>query len=77
VVSAGGPNSGIFQMLVPAILSGSYEGLRFGLDLARKDVRYYTHMTESLNLPSISAKRCTSLRAGLGARYGGESSAPS
>jgi 3-hydroxyisobutyrate dehydrogenase-like beta-hydroxyacid dehydrogenase len=52
VVSAGGPNSGIFQMLVPAILSGSYEGLRFGLDLARKDVRYYTHMAESLNLPS-------------------------
>jgi 3-hydroxyisobutyrate dehydrogenase-like beta-hydroxyacid dehydrogenase len=52
VVSAGGPNSGIFQMIVPAILSGSYEGLRFGLDLARKDLRYYTHMTESLNLPS-------------------------
>lgn len=52
VVSAGGPNSGIFQMLVPAILSGSYEGIRFGLDLARKDVRYYTHMTESLNVPS-------------------------
>jgi 3-hydroxyisobutyrate dehydrogenase-like beta-hydroxyacid dehydrogenase len=52
VVSAGGPNSGIFQMIVPAVLSGSYEGLRFGLDLARKDLRYYTHMTESLNLPS-------------------------
>jgi 3-hydroxyisobutyrate dehydrogenase-like beta-hydroxyacid dehydrogenase len=52
VVSAGGPNSGIFQMLVPAVLAGSYEGLRFGLDLARKDLRYYTHLTESLNLPS-------------------------
>ena len=52
VVSAGGPNSGIFQMIVPALLSGSYEGLRFGLDLARKDLRYYTHMTESLDLPS-------------------------
>jgi 3-hydroxyisobutyrate dehydrogenase-like beta-hydroxyacid dehydrogenase len=52
VVSAGGPNSGIFQMIVPALLEGRYDGLRFGLDLARKDLRYYTHLAESLNLPS-------------------------
>jgi 3-hydroxyisobutyrate dehydrogenase-like beta-hydroxyacid dehydrogenase len=52
VVSVGAPNSGIFQMLVPSVLDGTYDGLKFGLDLARKDVRYYTHMTESLGLPS-------------------------
>jgi 3-hydroxyisobutyrate dehydrogenase-like beta-hydroxyacid dehydrogenase len=53
VVSAGGANSGIFQMIVPSVLAGTYDGLKFGLDLARKDVRYYTHMTETLGLPSM------------------------
>jgi 3-hydroxyisobutyrate dehydrogenase-like beta-hydroxyacid dehydrogenase len=52
VVSAGAPNSGIFQMIVPSVLAGTYDGLKFGLDLARKDLRYYTHMTENLGLPS-------------------------
>jgi 3-hydroxyisobutyrate dehydrogenase-like beta-hydroxyacid dehydrogenase len=53
VVSAGAPNSGIFQMIVPSVLAGTYDGLQFGLDLARKDVRYYTHLTESLGVPSM------------------------
>ncbi|HVL73853.1 MAG TPA: NAD(P)-dependent oxidoreductase [Beijerinckiaceae bacterium] len=53
VVSVGGANSGIFQMVVPSVLAGTYDGLRFGLDLARKDLRYYTHMTENLGLPSL------------------------
>ncbi len=53
VVSAGGANSGIFQMIVPSALAGTYDGLKFGLDLARKDLRYYTHMTEALGLPSL------------------------
>jgi 3-hydroxyisobutyrate dehydrogenase-like beta-hydroxyacid dehydrogenase len=58
VVSAGAPNSGIFQMIVPSALAGTYDGLRFGLDLARKDIRYYTHMTENLGLPSMMGERC-------------------
>jgi len=53
IVSAGAPNSGIFQMLVSSVLAGTYDGLQFGLDLARKDVRYYTHLTESLGVPSM------------------------
>jgi 3-hydroxyisobutyrate dehydrogenase-like beta-hydroxyacid dehydrogenase len=53
VVSVGGANSGIFQMVVPSVMAGTYDGLRFGLDLARKDLRYYTHMTETLGLPSV------------------------
>ena len=53
VVSVGAPNSGIFQMIVSSVLSGTYDGLQFGLDLARKDVRYYTHLTESLGVPSM------------------------
>ncbi len=53
VVGAGGANSGIFQMVALSAVAGTYDGLRFGLDLARKDVRYYTHMTEQLGLPSM------------------------
>lgn len=53
VVSAGGANSGIFQMLAPSALAGTYDGLKFGLDLARKDLRYYTRLTEHLGLPSF------------------------
>lgn len=53
VVSAGGANSGIFQMVAPSALAGTYDGLKFGLDLARKDLRYYTHLTEHLGLPGL------------------------
>jgi 3-hydroxyisobutyrate dehydrogenase-like beta-hydroxyacid dehydrogenase len=53
IVSVGAPNSGIFQMLVSSVLAGTYDGLQFGLDLARKDVRYYTRLTESLGVPSM------------------------
>lgn len=53
VVGAGGANSGIFQMVALSAVAGTYDGLRFGLDLARKDLRYYTHMTEQLGLPSV------------------------
>jgi 3-hydroxyisobutyrate dehydrogenase-like beta-hydroxyacid dehydrogenase len=52
VVSAGGANSGIFQMLVTSILKGDDGGLPFLLRLAQKDLRYYTHLTEGLGLPS-------------------------
>jgi 3-hydroxyisobutyrate dehydrogenase-like beta-hydroxyacid dehydrogenase len=52
VVSVGGANSGIFQMLVPNILKGDDGGLPFLLRLAQKDLRYYTHLTEALGLPS-------------------------
>jgi 3-hydroxyisobutyrate dehydrogenase-like beta-hydroxyacid dehydrogenase len=52
VVSAGGANSGIFQMLVTNILKGDDGGLPFLLRLAQKDLRYYTHLTEGLGLPS-------------------------
>jgi 3-hydroxyisobutyrate dehydrogenase-like beta-hydroxyacid dehydrogenase len=53
IISVGAPNSGIFQMLVSSVLAGTYDGLQFGLDLARKDVRYYTRLTESLGVPSM------------------------
>jgi 3-hydroxyisobutyrate dehydrogenase-like beta-hydroxyacid dehydrogenase len=51
VVSAGALNSGIFQAMAKT-LSGDFEGLKFELDNARKDLRYYTHLAENLPVPS-------------------------
>jgi 3-hydroxyisobutyrate dehydrogenase-like beta-hydroxyacid dehydrogenase len=47
VVSAGGVNSGLFQAMAKS-LDGDMQGLKFQLDNARKDLRYYTHFTESM-----------------------------
>jgi 3-hydroxyisobutyrate dehydrogenase-like beta-hydroxyacid dehydrogenase len=52
LVSAGAVNSGLFQAMAKT-LGGDMAGLRFELDNARKDLRYYTHLAESLNVPSI------------------------
>ncbi|MEO7254999.1 MAG: NAD(P)-dependent oxidoreductase [Casimicrobium sp.] len=51
VVSAGGVNSGLFQAMAKT-LDGDMGGLQFQLDNARKDLRYYTHFTESMPLTS-------------------------
>lgn len=51
VVSAGGVNSGLFQAIAKT-LDGDMFGIKFQLDNARKDLRYYTHFTESLPLAS-------------------------
>jgi 3-hydroxyisobutyrate dehydrogenase-like beta-hydroxyacid dehydrogenase len=53
VVSAGGVNSGIFQMMVGRMLQGDLAGLRFAIGNAQKDLRYYTHLAESLPVPSF------------------------
>ena len=52
VVSAGAVNSGIFQAMAKT-LSGDFTGLKFELDNARKDLRYYTHLAEMVNVPSF------------------------
>ena len=51
VVSAGGVNSGLFQAMAKT-LDGDMGGLKFQLDNARKDLRYYTHFTETMPLTS-------------------------
>ena len=53
VVSAGAVNSGIFQMLVGKMLDGDLGGLKFTLVNAMKDMRYYTHLAESLPATAI------------------------
>jgi 3-hydroxyisobutyrate dehydrogenase-like beta-hydroxyacid dehydrogenase len=54
IISAGGVNSGIFQMMVGKMLEGGdLTGLKFTLVNAMKDLRYYTHFAESLPVPAI------------------------
>jgi 3-hydroxyisobutyrate dehydrogenase-like beta-hydroxyacid dehydrogenase len=54
VVTAGGVNCGIFQMMTAKTLSdGSIDGFKFGIANAQKDLRYYTHLAESLPVASF------------------------
>jgi 3-hydroxyisobutyrate dehydrogenase-like beta-hydroxyacid dehydrogenase len=34
-------------------LDGDLTGMRFALDNARKDIRYYTHLAEGLGVPTV------------------------
>ena len=52
LVSAGAVNSGLFQAMAKT-LWGDLAGLKFELDNARKDIRYYTHLAESLAIPTV------------------------
>jgi 3-hydroxyisobutyrate dehydrogenase-like beta-hydroxyacid dehydrogenase len=52
LISAGAVNSGIFQMMAKS-LQGDLGGLKFELDNARKDIRYYTHLAEGMAIPTI------------------------
>jgi 3-hydroxyisobutyrate dehydrogenase-like beta-hydroxyacid dehydrogenase len=55
-VSAGGVNSGIFQMMVGKMLQGDLAGLKFSIANGQKDLRYYTHLAESLPVASFVAE---------------------
>jgi 3-hydroxyisobutyrate dehydrogenase-like beta-hydroxyacid dehydrogenase len=50
--SAGPVNNGLFQAMAKT-LAGDLAGLKFELNNARKDVRYYTHLAEGLGAPSF------------------------
>jgi len=52
LISAGPVNSGLFQAMAKT-LQGDLAGLKFELDNARKDVRYYTHLAEGLAIPTV------------------------
>lgn len=52
LISKGPVNNGLFQAMAKT-LDGEMDGLKFELDNARKDVRYYTHLAENLAVPSV------------------------
>ncbi|MDM0071957.1 NAD(P)-dependent oxidoreductase [Variovorax sp. J31P207] len=54
VVSVGGVNCGIFQMMTAKTLTeGTVDGFKFVIANAQKDLRYYTHLAESLPVASF------------------------
>lgn len=56
VTSAGAVNSGIFQWLLGRALQGDMAGLKFSIANGQKDLRYFTHLTESLPTTSFLAE---------------------
>jgi 3-hydroxyisobutyrate dehydrogenase-like beta-hydroxyacid dehydrogenase len=52
LMSKGLVNSGLIQVMAKT-LDGDLAGMKFELNNARKDIRYYTHLAENLAVPTI------------------------
>ncbi|MCP5272316.1 MAG: NAD(P)-dependent oxidoreductase [Burkholderiaceae bacterium] len=52
LIGMGPVNCGLFQAMAKT-LDGQMDGLKFELDNARKDVRYYTHLAKNQGTPSV------------------------
>jgi 3-hydroxyisobutyrate dehydrogenase-like beta-hydroxyacid dehydrogenase len=74
IVVAGGANSVMFQRLMKVPLANDDSAAKFAIQNARKDMRYYTNMTEQLPVASFMAEQVHQLfvladNMGYGARY--------
>jgi len=58
VVSAGGANSKMFQMMMPWVLEGDASNLKGPLRIAGKDLRFYTRLVESAPAIAFIAQAC-------------------
>ncbi|MGE3873153.1 MAG: NAD(P)-dependent oxidoreductase [Parvibaculaceae bacterium] len=56
IVMAGGARSVMFERIIKVPLANDDSAAKFALDNARKDVRYYTNMTEKMPLASFVAE---------------------
>ena len=78
VVTAGGANSGIFQLIVPkAMDEGDFSGLQFSLANADKDLGYYVAMTEGQSLTgdlgkAVYQSMATGIQQGIDEPYVGD-----
>jgi 3-hydroxyisobutyrate dehydrogenase-like beta-hydroxyacid dehydrogenase len=61
VVSSGGANSAMFQMMMPWVLEGDDSRLRGPLRIAGKDLRYYTKLAESAPATAFVAQACNQI----------------
>ena len=53
VVSQGALNSNVFQMVAGGAVAGDLTRMKFSIQNAAKDLRYYTHLAESLPIPTF------------------------
>lgn len=56
VVSAGGANSAMFQMMAPWVLEGDDSRLKGPIRIAGKDMRFYCRMAEGAGAPAFVAE---------------------
>jgi 3-hydroxyisobutyrate dehydrogenase-like beta-hydroxyacid dehydrogenase len=56
IVGAGGANSVMFQRLMKVPMENDDTALKFMISTARKDLRYYTNMTEQISATSFIAE---------------------
>ena len=73
VVSQGAINSPIFQMVAGGAIAGDLTRMKFSIENAAKDMRYYTHLAESLPIPAFIGEAvhqsfAQAVAMGLGAR---------
>lgn len=74
IVVSGGANSVMFERLIKVPLENDDSAAKFAIDNARKDMRYYTNMTEQLPVASFLAEQVHQLyvlavNQGYGERY--------
>lgn len=74
VLSGGGFANGGTLRIMEDSLNGKFDSLRFQLDNARKDVRYYTRMAGDLSVPAmvgdgVHEALCTASALGFGGEF--------
>ena len=57
IITAGGANSVMFERLIKVPLANDDSAAKFAIKNARKDMRYYTNMTEQLPVASFMAEQ--------------------
>ncbi|MFL6579295.1 MAG: NAD(P)-dependent oxidoreductase, partial [Burkholderiales bacterium] len=72
LVSSGAANSGIFQMMAGKAVDGDFNGMKFGLANALKDVRYYSQMAMEFGVAgSMAAATLQTLTQAVNLGFGG------
>ncbi|MFC7396360.1 NAD(P)-dependent oxidoreductase [Chelatococcus sp. GCM10030263] len=77
VVSAGALASPLLQNILPKARAGEFDGVKFQLSNGQKDLRYYTHLTETAGVASFMGEVVHQLFAQASALGFGERFIPS
>jgi 3-hydroxyisobutyrate dehydrogenase-like beta-hydroxyacid dehydrogenase len=72
VVSSGGANSAMFQMMMPWVMEGDDSKLKGPLRIAGKDLRFYCRMAEATTAPAFIAQAASQTYQLANARGNGE-----
>ncbi|MBS0559305.1 MAG: NAD(P)-dependent oxidoreductase [Proteobacteria bacterium] len=72
VVSSGGANSAMFQMMMPWVLEGDDSRLKGPLRIGGKDLRFYCRMAEAAGAPAFIAQAASQTYQLANARGNGE-----